>query len=89
MINPLKNEQAAKSFLNRYDKEVKRLSEFPYGYRGVSFEYRGYEIRLKVFSTYNIFFIIDTEENQIVILRVLKDRQNWKVILQDEDEYSF
>lgn len=89
MMNPLKNEQAAKNFLNRYDKEAKRLSEFPYGYRGVSFEYRGYEIRLKVFSTYNIFFIIDTEENQIVILRVLKDRQNWKAILQDEDEYSF
>lgn len=89
MINPLKNRQAASNFLDLYDKEVKRLSDFPYGYRGVSLEYRGYEIRLKVFSTYNIFFIIDTEENQIIILRVFKNRQNWKEILQAENEYSF
>lgn len=89
MIDPLKNKQAAKDFLALYDKEAKRLSDFPFGYRGVSFEYRGYEIHLKVFSTYNIFFIIDTEENLIIILRVLKDRQNWQAILQDKDEYSF
>ena len=44
---------------------------------------------LKTFSSYNILFTVDVENNQIIILRVLKDRQNWKFILGKEDEYSF
>ena len=39
--------------------------------------------------TYNIFFVVDEKTHQITILRVLKDRQNWKNMLHNEDEYSF
>jgi len=37
------------------------LETFPFGYRGISFEYRGYEIRLKPYDSYHIFFIVDTD----------------------------
>ena len=85
----LKNPEATERFLRLYNKEIQKLENFPFGYRGVSFEYRGYEIRLKIFDTYNVFFIVDTADREIVVLRVLKDRQNWKVIMGQETEYHF
>ena len=70
------NIDAALNFLDKYDKEV-------------SFEYRGYEIRIKSFGTYNVFFTVDIAEKQVFVLRVLKDRQDWKTILGSQDKYHF
>ena len=78
-----------KPFLDKYDTEVQRLKNFPFGYRGVSFEYRGYEIRIKSFDTYNVFFTVDIEDHCVYILRVLKDRQDWKAIMANPLEYHF
>lgn len=89
MMRELKNQKAAYDFLSRYDKEAKKLGFFPTGYRGIGLEYRGYEIRIKPFGTYNIFFVIDYENQEVVILRVLKDRQNWNDILQLQVTYHF
>ena len=89
MIYSLKNEQAARSFLNQYEKQIQNLTIFPFGYREIGFKYRGYKIRMKPFSSYNIFFVVDAKTYQIIILRVLKSRQNWQTILHNEYEYSF
>lgn len=76
------NIDAALNFLDKYDKEVQRLTNFPFGYRGVSFEYRGYEIRIKSFGTYNVFFTVDIAEKQVFVLRVLRiaglENNTWK-----------
>ena len=85
----LKNYQAAQNFLKMYHKQVQNLLIFPYGYRETGISYQGHEIRIKSFSTYNIFYVINERTRQIIILRVLKNRQNWKTTLQDEDSYSF
>ena len=89
MVQEFKNYKAADDFLNRYDNEVKKLEFFPTGYRGIGLEYRGYEIRIKPFGTYNIFFVTDYEEQEVIILRILKDRQNWNDILQIHTTYHF
>lgn len=89
MIYSLKNVEAANRFLYLYDRQVHNLKIFPYGHKGVNIEYQGYEIHLKTFSTYNMFYTIDDFEHQIVVLRVLKDRQNWRAILQTENQYNF
>ena len=89
IIEKFKNLDATLSFLDKYDKEVQRLKNFPFGYRGVSFEYRGYEIRIKSFDTYNVFFTVDIEDHCVYILRVLKDRQDWKSIMSNPLEYHF
>ena len=89
MIYSLKNGQAARNFLAQYEKQIQNLLTFPFGYRGIGFTYQGYEIRMKPFSTYHIFFVVDSKTHEITILRVLKDRQNWKRILHNEEEYSF
>ena len=75
--------------MDAYDRQVKVLSAFPIGYRGISIEYRGYEIRLKPFDTYNLFFIVNDDIGKIVILRLLKNLQDWKQILRMETEYHF
>ena len=72
------NKDAAINLLDRYDIEVQKLLSFPQGYRGIGVEYRGYEIRIKSFETYNIFFVISEKTKKIVVLRVLKNSQNWK-----------
>ncbi len=83
------NKDAAINLLDRYDIEVQKLLSFPQGYRGIGVEYRGYEIRIKSFETYNIFFVISEKTKKIVVLRVLKNSQNWKRILKIETEYHF
>ena len=89
MIFSLKNGQAANHFLTQYQEHIQNLMLFPFGYRGIGITYRGYEIRIKPFLSYHIFFVVNETKNEITILRVLKDRQNWKAILQNEDRYSF
>ena len=89
MLNELYNPKAAERFIGEYDRQVNHLKLFPLGYRGVSFEYRGFEIRIKAFSTYNIFFVVDQVMNRVLILRVLKDRQDWKTILRKQGIYHF
>lgn len=87
MIDEFKNHKAALDFLDNYDREIQKLKTFPFGYRGISFEYRSYEIRLKPYDTYNVFFVVDVRNEEIVILRVLKDREEWQVILHRQTEY--
>lgn len=85
MIDELNNHKAAFSFITKYDKEVNLLSYSPFGYKGLNFTYKGYKIRKKPFYTYNIFFVINIDEKEIIILRVLKGRQNWHTIIWSMD----
>lgn len=89
IIDEFKNHKAALDFLDNYDKEIQKLKTFPFGYRKIGFEYRDYEIRLKPYDSYNIFFIADMVHKEIVILRILKDREEWQVTLQYQSEYRF
>lgn len=45
--------------------------------------------RIKSFDTYNVFFTVDIENHCVYILRVLKDRQDWKSIMANPLEYHF
>ena len=89
MIYTLRNVQAAINFMKRYKKEISNLIMFPYAYRDIGYTYQGYAIRLKPFSTYNIFYVVDETTHQITILRILKNRQDWKCIMNNVQDYSF
>ena len=89
IIEEFSNKKAAADFLEHYHQKAGSLETFPFGYRGVSFEYRGYEIRLMPYDLYNIFFVVDAKEEKVIILRVLKDRQDWETILCKDREYHF
>lgn len=52
-------------------EKQKRLSGiiFPFGYRDIGIKYHGYEIRMKPFLSYNIFYVVDATKNQITITK--------------------
>lgn len=79
MIYSLKNEQAARSSLNQYEKWIQNLAIFPFGYREIGFKYRGYKICMKPFSSYNIFFVVDAKTYQIIINLHHKYIQHYKM----------
>ena len=89
MIYYLKNGKAAGDFMKKYNKQLSILQITPLGYGGINLEYHGYEIRRKSFSPYNIFYIVDTRAHQIIILRVLKDRQNWHHFINSNDDFTY
>lgn len=39
--------------------------------------------------TYIMFYVADVMDEEIVIFRVLKDREDWQVILHRQTEYHF
>lgn len=73
---------SGENFIEKYSKTVESLNTFPMGFRGVSIEYKGYEIRILPFENYNIFFVVDYDGKKVVILRVLSQKQNWWKILR-------
>ena len=89
ILNKFRNGQAAKNFIEIYDNEIHQLDVFPKAYRSIGIKYRGYEIRMKPFDTYNLFFVVDTADETIIILRVLKNLQNWQKIIRSDDDYHF
>ena len=77
-----RSKSSGERVFNAFEKAVADISVFPLGFRGISIEHRGYEIRIFSFSNYNLFFIIDEENLEITILRVLYQKQDWASILR-------
>jgi plasmid stabilization system protein ParE len=51
--------------------------------------YRNYYIRMKPFSPSIIFYVLDDKENQIFVLRILREEQDWENILRNNQDYTF
>ena len=58
-------------------------------FRKTNLLYRNYYIRMKLFSPSIIFYILDDEEKQISVLRVLREEQDWENILRNNQDYTF
>lgn len=52
-------------------------------------KYRGYIIHKKVYESYLIFYIINSEKQEVYVLRVIKDLMNWGEILNRTKIYHF
>lgn len=89
IIEEFKDKQAARKFIEDYREGMVVLEHFPFGFRGISIGYRGYEIRLRPFRQYNVFFYVEKKSGQVVILRILHGLQDWRKILRMETEYHF
>lgn len=71
----------AENFTQKIKKAVQSLDTLPTGYEVTGFQYRGYVIYYKTYQTYLLFFIVDDLEKEVIVLRVLQDRQNWQYII--------
>lgn len=73
---------AATNILERIEKEIMRLREFPFSCNCVADEYlknKGY--RKLVVDNYIVFYLIEEEKKQVIIMRVLYGKQKYENLL--------
>lgn len=81
ILDTFKYQQLAKNFTDKIKAAVDDLRVFPLGYKMAGFRYHGYDIHIKSYDSYLLFFTVDEEQSLVTILRILQDRQNWEYIL--------
>ena len=72
----------ASNILERIEKEIMRLKEFPFSCNYVADEYlrnKGY--RRLIVDNYIAFYVINEEQKQVVIMRVLYGKQKYENLL--------
>lgn len=82
-----------KNRADRFEKEIRQQIK-DIGYMGGIYGntyiyYRSYSIFKKIFSPSIIFYIIKEPENEIHILRVLREERDWKNILKGQKDYTY
>ncbi|MBP3325907.1 MAG: hypothetical protein J6L77_05745 [Coprococcus sp.] len=58
-----------------------QLDIFPVGYDTTGFSYRGYEIYIKPYHSYLLFYTVDEYKSEVTVFRVLQDREDWQFIM--------
>lgn len=82
IIKTFKYRQFGKNFTDKIKVATRSLKTLPTAYVTTGFNYRGYEIYLKPYMTYLLFFVVDEKNKNVTILRVLQDGQDWQYILK-------
>ena len=73
---------AATNILERIEKEIMRLKEFPFSCNYLADEYlrnKGY--RKLIVDNYIVFYLIVEEREQVIIMRVLYGKQKYEDLL--------
>jgi len=87
--NDLHNPDAAQSLLEGLQREIMNLEHFPMKNAESGITYRDYIIHKKVYQSYLLFYIINSKEKTVSILRVLKDIMDWPGVLRETKIYHF
>lgn len=75
-------EKSAKGILDRIEKSIMRLEEFPFSCNYVADEFlrnKGY--RKLIIDNYIAFYLVYEKEKQVIIMRVLYGRQKYEHLL--------
>lgn len=82
-----------KSRADKFEKEIKQqIRDIAYTggiYGNTHIYYRSYSIFKKSFSPSIIFYVVREPENEIHILRVLREERDWKNILKKQQIYTY
>jgi addiction module RelE/StbE family toxin len=73
---------ASTNILERIEKEIMILKEFPFSCNHVADEYlrnKGY--RKLIVDNYIVFYLIEEENDQVIIMRVLYGKQKYENLL--------
>lgn len=74
--------ELGENYTRKMKKAVDSLKIMPTGFDTIGIKYRGYEIYLKPYKTYLLFYIVSEKNKTVTILRVLQDRMNWEFVLK-------
>ncbi len=78
----LKNPSAAQRFLDRAEKTIGTLTSMLLRHELVSDDYlRQIGIRVIPIDNYLAFYIVNVEEEKVVVIRILYARRDWQNIL--------
>ena len=73
---------AATNILERIEKEIMRLKEFPFSCNYVADGYlRNKAYRKLIVDNYIVFYLIEKEVEQVIIMRVLYGKQKYENLL--------
>lgn len=79
----LKNPKAADDLLDKAEKQINSLSDFPEKFRLADDPVlASWGIRFVIVDNYLAFYIIDPEKNLVIIVRFLYQKSNWNAILR-------
>lgn len=82
ILDNFKYRELGENFTKKIKMAADGLRTLPAGYNTTGIRYRGYNIYLKPYRTYLLFYIVDDKLSVVTILRVLQDGMNWQYILK-------
>lgn len=77
------NPDAARKLYYNLNREVKNIGDFPLKFADSGIKYRGHNIHKKVYESYLIFYIFSIENQEVYVLRIIKDSMDWQNILDN------
>ena len=77
------------AFQKDMEKQMEKLRVSGNAFRKTHICYRGYSICKKVFPPSIIFYIVKEAEQEIHILRVLREERDWEKILLRQQKYTY
>lgn len=83
------NPDAANKLYENLNKEIDNMGDFPLKFSDSGMSYRGYIIHKKVYQSYLLFYIINDKNQEVFVLRILKDIVNWHRLLKETKIYHF
>ena len=76
------SKQAVESLLDKIEEKIMRLREFPFLCNYVDDEFLGNQrYRKLIIDNYIVFYLADTQKEQVIIMRVLYGRQKYEGLL--------
>ena len=81
ILRKFKYREYAENFSKKMKAAAESLKTLPTGYDTTGFQYRGYDVYLKPYLTYQFFYVINESTKTVTILRVLQDGMNWRMVL--------
>ncbi len=54
----------------------------PTGFDTIGIQCKGYDIHMKPYRTYLIFYVVDEASKKVTVLRVLQDGMDWQYIIK-------
>ena len=82
ILQTFKYRELGENFTRKIKEAVRTLKTMPAGYGTTGFCYKGYDIHVKSYRTYLLFYVVDEKEKTATILRVLQDGMNWRYIIK-------
>ncbi len=82
ILKNFKYREYADNFSKEIKKAVQGLDTLPDGYGTTGFRYRGYDIYLKAYKNYLLFYTVDKSDATVTVLRLLQDGMDWESIIR-------